>query len=195
MGASGWSYFTSYQEEALKALRDLQLKEFVEEQYAPTWLYRDIPEEYWGELNRIWSRLNRFWFEKYGYKSSHRGFAQKLLEELANVLAQKHVSVELPEPPQTIEELLQRTDSDGTHTILDIERVAKQPGYRIATPLSRAELLAVFGTEQPTHEMVETSLEEHGGLEHMRSRWEAVYFTVYKDGVPDEICFSGHSGD
>ncbi|MCZ7542728.1 MAG: hypothetical protein M5R40_03950 [Anaerolineae bacterium] len=32
-------------------------------------------------------------------------------------------------------------------------------------------------------------------LIELRERWQGTYVIVYKDGVPDEICFAGYSGD
>jgi hypothetical protein len=49
----------------------------------------------------------------------------------------------------------------------------------------------LFGTDQPTHEMIEQSDELFEGIE----RAQGIYIVVYKDGRPDEIFFAGYSCD
>src|SRR5579863_3163436 len=158
MGASGWSYFVPYQEDAARALEQLQHRVFVEENYSDTWLYDCIPNIYWDDLNKVWGNLHRSWVQAAGYERSWQGFAQAGLEELARVLAAKQIDVVLPKPPQTIEELLLRYDSGGTHSILDIISIAEQPGFRMATSLSREECLTLLGTEKPTRARAELAL-------------------------------------
>ncbi len=202
MGASGWHYFVPYQEDSALALKMLQNRIFVEERYTANWWYDCIPESCWDEMWKVMNSFHQSWIIG-GVGRSWEGFAQAVLDELALVLAEKQIEVALPKPPQTIEELLQRTNADGTHSILDIAGIAGQPGFRMVTLLSQEEHLALLGTDKPTRATVEATLAQQSkqrepwkkGLEDIRGRWQAVYFTVYKDEKPDEICFCGCSGD
>ena len=98
--------------------------------------------------------------------------------------------------PVSIDELMEWNETEGTHSIIDIFwGVADEPGtdnFAMATPLSTDELMEFFGTQQPTHAMI---VEHEDEVMDYRSRWEATYVIVYKDDQPDEIFFTGFSGD
>ena len=61
----------------------------------------------------------------------------------------------------------------------------------MAVPLSTHVLESLYGTAAPTREMVEENMEFFNDID----RGECVYFTVYKDGEPDELFFAGNSYD
>ncbi|HVB24543.1 MAG TPA: hypothetical protein VNG51_21585 [Ktedonobacteraceae bacterium] len=198
MGASGWYYFVPYQEDIALVLALLHRRIFAEEDYFDTWLSDHILYKYWNDLNELWEEFRRFWIEADGRERIWEGFMQAGLKELARVLAAKQIDVALPEPP-TIEELLRCYGTQGMHNILDIMGVAEQPGLYMATPLTREEHLTFFGTEKPTRARLEAALawdwRPGRSLYDIRRRWQAVYFTVYKDDRPDDLCFCEHSGD
>ena len=103
------------------------------------------------------------------------------------------VSEKSPSPgPQhgSIEQALEASGADGTRSILDISRIARQPEYFAAAPLADKVLIDFYDTTQPTREMVE-------GLESTEDikRGQGVYVVLYKDGVPNEILFAGYSFD
>src|SRR5437867_3547075 len=50
----------------------------------------------------------------------------------------------------SIEEALEASEEDGTRSILDIMRVADEPDFCCAAPLSDQELRSLFGTTKPT---------------------------------------------
>jgi hypothetical protein len=79
---------------------------------------------------------------------------------------------------------------DGTRSILDMDTVSPVPRYCAVCPLPQADLLRLYGTTQPTHEMVEELL----FLEDAE-RGQGLYIILYKDGVPSEILFAGYSFD
>jgi hypothetical protein len=79
---------------------------------------------------------------------------------------------------------------EGTRSILDIERVSTAPDYGAAAPLDAGALEELYGTSQPSREMVE-KLEFLEDVE----RGQCVYLIVYADGVPSELCFAGYSYD
>ncbi len=114
-----------------------------------------------------------------------------------NSLNQQELDARLKEleaepEPGTIQELISLRADEGTHSIIDIERVAAAPGFGVASPLSAQEYRELLGTAKPTHEMVQQQADQ---LEMLRERGEGVYVLVYKEDQPDEIFFTGFSGD
>src|SRR5260370_9505258 len=102
MGSSNWTYFTPHQEDIEQALQDLRRKLFEAGDYNRLWLYVEVPEEAFDALDEI----------------SWTGTDQHLVEELAQVLAEKQIHVALPKQPQTINDAQELTDAKGTHSIL-----------------------------------------------------------------------------
>ncbi len=51
--------------------------------------------------------------------------------------------------------------------------------------------MALFGTSQPTREMIESNEDVFEALEH----GQGVYIVAYRDGRPAEIVFAGYSFD
>ena len=80
---------------------------------------------------------------------------------------------------------------NGTRSILDIETIGPHSDFGVAGRLNDAALKALYGTTQPTHQMVEDNPDIHEPIE----RGQAVYVIVYKDGQPDELFFAGYSYD
>jgi hypothetical protein len=93
--------------------------------------------------------------------------------------------------PASIEEALENMDADGTASILDIFQVADEPDFFTVVPLAQDKLVELFGTDKPTHELVEHNYDLYEGIE----RGQGVYMTIYKDGQPSEIFFAGYSFD
>jgi hypothetical protein len=172
MGASGWSYTTSYDPDIEAALGRLQQEVFERgDYYKPweeVWRYRDAilvkPLDQLQDHERQYLRLMK------SYPMPDRNYV-----------------------PASIEDVLRNNAESGTHSILDIYGVSDESSFGAATPLSDEEMLRVFGTTQPTAEDVESTLAS--GLGENLERWQAVYFVAYKDGRPHEIHFEGCSGD
>lgn len=98
--------------------------------------------------------------------------------------------------------------TQGTHTILDVVRVAPGPEEEdgAVRPLAADRLLHHFGTDRPTvaqyegalaraeramsHEEYTESLPGEADL-----RWSGLYVLLYTDGQPTHIGFHGSSGD
>jgi hypothetical protein len=95
------------------------------------------------------------------------------------------------EHPSSIEEALEIADADGTASILDIHKIADEPDFCCAAPLSPDELKRYFGSEYPTRDDIEASDDFWEDLE----RGQARYAIVYADGKPSEIYFAGYSFD
>ena len=95
------------------------------------------------------------------------------------------------ENPTTIEEAREIADADGTGSILDIDGVGDEPDFGVVVPLSAENLVELYGTAQPTHEMIEANLDFYEDVE----RGQGIYIVVYKGGKPAEIFFAGYSYD
>jgi|SRR5882672_9938688 len=98
-----------------------------------------------------------------------------------------------PKRPTSIRDAIKIADTNatGTRSILDMERVSDTPASSAVSPVAPDELLRLFGTEQPTREMVERSEE----LTEMIDRGQGVYIVTYQQGRPDGIYFAGYSFD
>ena len=81
--------------------------------------------------------------------------------------------------------------TEGTRSILDMNRIARKPGNGAVVPLPRERLEKLFGTEMPTRAMIE-SYDDY--LEDF-DRGQGICMIVYAAGVPSEICFAGCSYD
>jgi hypothetical protein len=92
---------------------------------------------------------------------------------------------------KTIKAAVKASAEDGTRSILDISKVGDRSDYGIAGPLSLESVEDLYGTTQPTREMVEDDL---GFLEDVE-RGKCVYVVLYKNGDPSEVCFAGYSYD
>src|SRR5919197_4342021 len=138
------------------------------------------------------------WFYFVDYEPDINAALQKLRQR--EFLAGRYNPVlwfpEFPIGPQSpapgaqhgsIEEAIEDADADGTRSILDMEKVSDTPDYSAVAPLPEDELIELFGTNKPTHEMVEGSDDLYEHLE----RGQGVYIVVYSDGQPSEIFFAG----
>ncbi len=91
---------------------------------------------------------------------------------------------------RTIREALRASGADGTRSILDLERVSKEPKLGAVAPLPDEALLQLYGTTRPTREMV-----EQGADSEYIERGQGIYIIIYRDDLPDEILFAGYSYD
>ena len=142
------------------------------------------------------------WFYFVGYEPDIDAALQKLRRREFDA-GRYNPAVDFPDFPvtdespapgaqhDTIEEAQEDADADGTRSILDMERVADAADFGTVAPLARETLLELFGTAEPTREIVEGSDELHGVLE----RGQGVYIIVYEGGRPSEIFFAGYSYD
>ena len=181
MGASDWDYFVPYQSDINKALQELREQVFRNDRYyspKPTRVINTDDPATMPEMVR--KQLLYLMEHQIGVddKGAHKPPTTKL--------------------PTTIEELIALNGEEGTHSILDIDTIASSPSFGVGAPLSKEELIQFFGTDQPTHAMIDEkkrelsrSLQKSLG----RYKYEATYVIVYRDDMPDEIFFTGYSGD
>jgi hypothetical protein len=94
--------------------------------------------------------------------------------------------------PKSIEALLEQCAEEGTHSILDIDRISEAPDFGAAAPMPGSMVTELYGTSKPSRADIET---RHGAATEEMARWQAYYTLVYKDGQPVEIYFEGVSGD
>ena len=80
---------------------------------------------------------------------------------------------------------------DGTRSILDLDHVSEFPEFCAVAPLEYEELESLYGTAQPTRQMVERNMDFLENVE----RGHGVYIILYKDDQPDEVFFAGYSFD
>jgi hypothetical protein len=91
----------------------------------------------------------------------------------------------------SLENVFADAGADGTRSILDIFAVADEPDFATAAPLSKEVLEGLYGTTQPTRQMIEQNMDFLEDLE----RGHCVYLVTYKDAMPDELFFAGYSFD
>jgi hypothetical protein len=91
----------------------------------------------------------------------------------------------------SIEEAMEDADADGTRSILDLDHISDEPDFCAACRLPDAVLEDLYGTAQPTRQMIEQNM---GFLEDIE-RGQGVYIVVYRDGKPHELFFAGYSFD
>lgn len=92
--------------------------------------------------------------------------------------------------PTTPREALEWAGEAGTRSILDIERISARPALCCATPLSDREMLACFGTLEPTPEQVEDSDLFWDDIKRGTAR-----IVVVRDSGVRKLLFAGYSFD
>ena len=177
MGAHPYWYYTPYQSDLTAALQTLREQEFQAGRYYPV-VSLNFP-----------------------------------IAEQTHSPGAKHPSIEAA---------IEASDVDGTRSILDIFRISDTPYplsgdeldldllaeenidalYNAAFPLSSAELLTLFGTEQPTHPMIESVIvDDTTDSDVSEEFWDSIdrgsarYIVVYEKSQPSEIFFVGYSFD
>jgi hypothetical protein len=132
-----------YQQDVNKALQELQDQVFVQGQYEQPFNFDQHKVE--GQLNDLATIYQSLPVEI-------REHTDQFLE-----LARAAVEQQRPaQPPKSIKQLRERCGTEGTHAILDIDKVSSAPAFGAIAPLPHEKLLDIFGTEQPTRDMVDT---------------------------------------
>jgi len=208
VGATSWRYYTPYLAIAEAALQALRANVFARGQYVQP--VESIDELLPPTVRRLGqnpsSPAQRRQIEKElqvhraietgdmnGLSPAIRNFATQI-RGLRQATGKKGPKVgrESLKRPASIKQLLERAGESGTHSILDIERVSRKPALGVASALSADSVLQVFGTDKPTHELVEQHWPE---IAERLGRWQARYLVVYHEGAPHEYAFIGCSGD
>jgi hypothetical protein len=104
----------------------------------------------------------------------------------------------------SIEEAIDAAMESGTRSILDIMTITDEPGFCAACPLPSDDLIGLFGTTEPSRDLVNNVLIRGKRLfGHNPSElfWERIdrgqgrYIIVYDSAGPREIFFAGFSWD
>ncbi|HVU15279.1 MAG TPA: hypothetical protein VHD32_00025 [Candidatus Didemnitutus sp.] len=181
MGASTWSYLVPYAESPDQALQRLREDVFRQRKYGD-----GIPSA--DEM--------RAQFEKLFGGGQDPAMRAQLEASIVKIEELRSQIPRMPEP-RSIEELLMQRAESGTHSILDIQGISPVPEFGAVSPMPGDDLVRIFGTSEPTREMVEALLGDERLMEHplVSKRWQGVFFAVYGGGRPVEFCFVGTSGD
>jgi hypothetical protein len=136
---------------------------------------------YQPDIGKALHDLRRQEFAAGRYNPVQRYLATPITSE-SPALGAGHVSIEAA---------VKAAGSEGTRSILDMNRIGQRPEDGVATPLPTARLVELFGTAEPTREMVEANDDFFEDI----GRGRGVYIVVYDRGKPSEICFAGYSYD
>jgi hypothetical protein len=185
MGATGWSYFTPYRQDVNQALQELKDEVFRKGKYEKPFEFDS------AEFERQRAFLTSIYLE---LPEALREQTMQFLD-FASAAAKRRRKPR--RTPKTIRQLLKACGTEGTHSILDIVCTSSVPVFGAVVPLSDRQLMDIFGTEQPTHEMVAKWSTRIDPLdaEPLYERWGGIYVIVFKGDKPDEIYFEGCSGD
>jgi hypothetical protein len=187
MGASGWTYFTDWNQDAGEALTALREEEFQAGRYGQA---------------LVWEKIA---IQAGGAGETDPAFAAKMKATAARMreLEQQRMG---GRKPRTAAEAVEMAEESGTHSILDIVNGVSadtwqadedwEAGFGKAFAAPVEWLMKAFGTVRPTRKQVEEEgLEGAEALE----RWQCVYFAVWEEGTekagPRWWCFEGCSGD
>jgi hypothetical protein len=121
------------------------------------------------------------------YEPSVKAALEKLREQVFKSGRYRGSEMKPPTPQAAVENM----EADGTASILDIVQVSNSPDFSSVCPLPPAQLQALFGTAQPTREMIKDNMDFYEDIE----RGQGVYIVVYKHGRPHEYFFGGYSFD
>ncbi len=190
MGASGWSYFVPYQADLQAAFEQLQADELKNGEFSKgkAWWEGLTLEDYLPP-----DRLSTDDIESY----------RQELEALQRLTY-----------PTTIEQWRVWNGPDGTHSILDIERIVAQIAplprwssnqtdpeawhqafseqFAVIAPMPDDLQHEIFGTTRPTKAQIiaqESAISDHYDSD------QGFIITAYENDQPHELCFIGFSGD
>jgi hypothetical protein len=208
MGATTWRYYTPYQPFAEVAFRELCADVFARGDYVqPAQSIDDLllpTERRVGRKAASSDDMRQIERERVVFRAIETGDMRGLSPAIRNFAKQMRDLRQATAfrgtreggsratRPRSIAEVLELAGESGTHSILDIERIAARPGFGVATALSADALRRAFGTDVPTHDDVEQHWFE---VAEQLDRWHARYLVVYRDSKPDEYAFVGCSGD
>ena len=178
MGATNWLYFVPYQADIKEALQNLRADVFLRNDYYAPFTKETLIKSLEEALRNP---------ERYNADADLLAVWQQDLARLKSLSEADTDDVE-----EAIQEVLAVNSESGTHSILDIHSISPTVGFGVAAPLSSQELHELFGTDKPTHQMIESKSDE---ILSLRKRWEGAYIIVYQNGKANEVAFAGYSGD
>ncbi|WP_110519303.1 hypothetical protein [Herpetosiphon llansteffanensis] len=190
MGASGWSYFVPYQADVQAAFEQLQAEVLKS-----------------GDFSK-----GRAWWE--GMDLEDYASPEELSPDNIEDYRQELEALQSQTYPTTIEQWRKWNEPDGTHSILDIERVVEKisplPRWSsnqadpeawsqafseqvaVIAPMPDDLQREIFGTTRPTKAQIiaqESAISDHYDSD------QGFIITAYENDQPHELCFIGYSGD
>lgn len=91
-----------------------------------------------------------------------------------------------------IEALRRLTGADGTRSILDMYGIKLEPEIGYISPVTKTQLMNIFGTEEPTKSQV---LEKLSDIAELCDRMLGKYVITYDSNKQIEVLFAGYSAD
>ena len=184
MGSSFWQTYTTYSEDVDEALTRAQRE--VYERGASMCMEPPAPEEARTYYRRE-ANMQQQLYEQFGRESNRIAY-EAALEMLGEFSPPDDEPFE-----QTRRRLIARQDTEGTHSVLDMERVGDEDAFGVLRRVPAEELEEVLFTTTPTREEIEARGES---LLHGMDRWKGVAIVVHdEEGTPTHWLFAGHSGD
>lgn len=190
MGASGWSYFVPYQADLQAAFDQLQA---------------DVLES--GDFSK-----GGAWWE--GLALEDYLPPDRLSPDDIESYRQELEALQRQTYPITIDQWRKWNEPDGTHSILDIERVVEQISpspswssyqadpeawsvafseqFAVIAPMPDDLQSEIFGTTRPTKAQI---IAQESAISDHHERWQGFIITAYENDQPHELCFIGYSGD
>lgn len=129
----------------------------------------------------------------WSYFVSYKSDPNEALQELRwEVFKKKRYYVYDDVSGNSPDELLRKSEENGTHSIIDITSITETDDLNQNGTIKKEDLMKILGTDKPTREMIEGKEFE---FQSYRGRWACTYLICYNDGIPSEIYFTGYSGD
>jgi|GEM_PF-1066585 len=173
MGASGWTYFTPYQEDIKIVLKDLQAEIFQKGEYCDP--FKKYTDDYSIE-DHLGETISHF----------DQGQMEAINKSIAFLKDRNKIKVD------TMSDLRSKCAESGTHSIIDIRGIDDSLDLYQSGKAPDDILIKVLGTTTPSREVVN---ERGAPLQTLRGRWLCTYVLVYEHGEPVEVYFTGYSGD
>lgn len=161
-----------------------------------------LPRTMWALalLAVLWPNAARAGASGWSYFAPYERNTKAVLERLRWEVFRKgnYYKLRPEQKAKSPEQALLLNDTEGTHSIIDIQKVALLPRrpceFGAVCPLSPAALVGLFGTERPSRTQVD-ALAQDTRLLSLFHRWSGVYVVVYEGDTPKWLYFTGSSGD
>jgi hypothetical protein len=171
VGASSWIYFTAWRDDPREALQELQADEIRRT--------AGVRKRTTSQASSALKNAERLLATSPHLPPEVRRAIEGTIENLKRLAAPE------PEPEDA-------GDEGGSHSILDVIAVGEKLDVLVATPVSDADLVRLFGTTKPTHAQVE---EKRFPLMTLRKPQHPCFLSVFEGEEPVEYCFAGATGD
>lgn len=142
---------------------------------ASSWIYYT---PYQKNLEQAFQALRQHVFETDDYHHFWQMHDYDEYEGLVDIEG-KEIFPSTP-PPQTIEEVLKRSQPEGTHSILDIHQLISDTRYYGEVPLDEELIQDIFEGTRPTKAMVETIVFQERIWSRLEGKLEAMRMSRVK---------------